>query len=100
MHGGYCCLNAQRTPKERVKWMRRTGRAGERCVCARQTEGKRGGETAASQHRGSLQEMVAELSLTDTPFRGDSSVEVLLACRAALVNHCHSRHVLSASQPV
>lgn len=72
----------------------------ERGVCARGRQRGNGGETAASQHRGSLQEMVAELSLTDTPFRGDSSVEVLLACRAALVNHCHSRHVLSASQPV
>lgn len=51
MYGGYCCLNAQRTPKERVKWMRRTGRAGERCVRARQTEGKRGGDGCLSAQR-------------------------------------------------
>lgn len=41
--------------------------------------------------------VVAVVSLTDKPLRRDSSVEVLLACRAAPVNHCHSRHVLSAS---
>lgn len=45
----------------------------------------------------SLHGLVAVVWLTDKPFRRDSSVGVLPACRAALLNHCHSRHVVSDS---
>lgn len=45
----------------------------------------------------SLHGLVAVVSLTAKPFRRDSSVGVLPACRAALLNYCHSRHVASDS---
>lgn len=78
--GGLCVRHTGRTPGQE-QWRRRGA----------------GGLHKLSFSTGSLQGLVALVSLTDKLFRCDSSVVVLLACRAALVNHCHSRHVLSAS---
>ena len=97
LHMPHCAAEMQRGRQQRGGeglCVRHTGR-----TPGQEQQGKCGGGGLhkLSFTTGSLQGLVALVSLTDKPFRCDSSVAVLLACRAALVNHCHSRHVLSAS---